>query len=148
MLLGWESYDKDFVLKASDGAYVVRQKNLAFSETFHFAPLVERQNILLLRVLGHAADLGRNRPLGFLLLYSNQPIVSSYYTYVSVSYSPVEQIGSKEIQTLFGDNEVVLLKIGHEDHFFGWRRPTKEHYSSGSGGVVHRDQDGAWKDGF
>ncbi len=91
-------------------SYAVLQKRFVGKEKPHLASLHEHENVVLFCVNGQEG--GRNRPVGYVLMFSGAPIIHGYTRYVSLSYSEPTDVKFRQMKVLYDDAAVRLLRFG------------------------------------
>lgn len=152
----WNRFDVDFVSPYEDNRYVIRLKSLLQGEHSHTKNLFGHGNV---RLLGfYARRKTRERLLGYVLHYVGSPVVHAYTWYVSISYSPVEEVKRRPMKVLYSDKKIRLLRAGIGvkindietfDYLLCYRSRNTEHDSIGnSDGSLGRFRQQQWKDGL
>lgn len=155
VLSSWKLWKEGFIQQADEQSYVLKLKAEAFDEKLQIRTLVEHSACLFGEVLGISTRSGKERSLGYCLLYWNfdekNPVVHQHTWYVAVCFSDPTHVGRKDMLPLYTNKDVLFLRIGMDrfDYHFCYRRKTRDHdragYSSASSHLTTADN---WKDGL
>jgi hypothetical protein len=91
-------------------AYVMKEKMFIEQEKPHLVSLHEHENVMLFGVNGQVK--GRNRLVGYALIFSGAPFLHYYTRYIGLSYSDANEIKFRQMQVLYDDPTVRLLRFG------------------------------------
>ena len=99
-------------------AFALRYKGLISGEKPKLITLCEHQQIMLMGV--HGDDGERERMVGYCLLFSGAPTIHHYTRYVSISYSEIQDIRSRQLKLIYDDAEVRLARMGMGTFDYLW----------------------------
>lgn len=91
-------------------ALALRTKSFVSNEQPKLISLCEHHQINLMGVYGD--ERGRERQVGYCLLFTGAPTIHHYTRYVGVSYSEVTEIKSRQLKVIFDDDDVRLARMG------------------------------------
>jgi hypothetical protein len=147
-LVEWENIENDIITDTGEHTFSLKMKNLGFNEIFKLKFLEVREKIALVGVFGHAKDLGRDRILGNILLYTGEPYIHQYPFYLGVAYSEPTDVRRKEPKLIYEDEHVRLFRagVGTIDYFFAYRNRMPMHDEIGrSDGAAYKKILDIWK---
>ena len=137
--------------RSGDNSFVFKLKNLAFNEYFVIHPRVRRSKVVLFEVCGHAKDLDRDRFLGIILLFSDNPIIHSYTFFTALSYSDPREIRKRNPKLLYENNKIRFYRVGVGtfDYFLGYKDRKLIHDDTNqSDGALYLEMLSKWQDGM
>ena len=151
ILNSWNLYEDGFIAQCEEGAaYVLKLKSVTHDESLHTQDLRQHGgNISFLGVYGRAKR--RERLLGYILLYTGDPVVHATSWYVNLAYSDKDDIRRKNAELIKHDSNIRLFVagIGAFDYLFCLKARTKEHDDMDmSDAAAHRESADQWRDGL
>ena len=111
--------------------------------------LCDHQQVILMGVYGD--DNGRERLVGYCLLFSGAPTLHHYTRYAALSYSDPQDIRTRQMLVIFDDDVVRLARfgVGVFDYLWVCRKSTEEQFTiDAADHAQHLLFSGAWRDGM
>jgi len=104
----------------------LKVKELTATERPKLLSLCQHHTIVLFGVYGD--EKGRERLVGYCMLFSGAPTVHHYTRYISVSYSELSDIRSRQLKLIYDDDDIRLARLGMGDFDYLWlcRKLTEE----------------------
>ena len=130
-------------------AIALRVKDFVSNERPKLLALCEHHQIVLLGVYGD--EDGRERLVGYCLLFTGAPTIHHYTRYASFSYSEPQDIKTRQMLVIFDDPVIRLTRmgVGVFDYLLACRKITDEQLEIDAGD--HAGQQlfkHAWRDGM
>lgn len=147
----WNLYEDNFLSRCDDHqAFVLKLKPVTHDESLHTQDLRQHGgNISLLGVYARAQR--RERLLGYILLYTGDPLVHPTSWYCSFAYSEEAETKRKQPELIKADQNIRLFVagIGKFDYLFCMKSRTRDHDElDASDSAVHRETADHWRDGL
>ena len=145
----WAGMHDNIMTQLDRRAIALRVKCFVADEQPKLLTLCEHDRLILSGVYGDAA--GRERLVGYCLLFSGAPTVHHYTRYCSLSYSEPQDIKQRQMLVIHDDDHIRLLRfgIGTFDYLFCCRKSTPEQFEVDlPDHVQHQQFSGAWRDGM
>ena len=140
----------DYIVTILDRqAMALRIKGFVANERPKLLTLCEHDQLILSGVYGDAA--GRERLVGYCLLFSGAPTIHYHPRYTSLSYSDAQDIRTRQMLVIYDDDDTRLLRfgIGTFDYLWCCRKATEEQFEVDlADHAQHRQFSGAWRDGM
>lgn len=137
------------VLGQDQRALVLRFKDFVSDEKPKLMTLCEHDQLVLSGVYGVGS--GRERLVGYCLLFSGAPTLHWHTRYTGISYSELEDIRTRQMLVVFDDPNVRLIRfgVGVYDYMFCCRKtiPTQLDVDLADH-QQHQQFSGAWRDGM
>lgn len=130
-------------------AIALRVKGFVSNEQPKLLTLCQHHQIVLSGVYGD--ERGRQRLVGYCLLFSGAPTIHHYTRYLSVSYSEMSDIRSRQLKVIYDDSEVRLARMGMGvfDYLWVCRRLTEEQLEIDAGDhAAYQMFRQSWRDGM
>lgn len=136
---------------------MLRLKRVLYEETLQVRNLAQHGLVHLVGVIARTKR-GRERMLGYCMLFHGRPIVHAYTWYVALSYTEPEDVRRKALRFLYSDDNLRLARVGFGvqqedgmtafDYLITYRGREAHHDDVGSSGAVATQTANVWRDGL
>ncbi|KKN14799.1 hypothetical protein LCGC14_0992490 [marine sediment metagenome] len=144
------THRQDYVVQMlGQRAVALRFKDFVSDERPKLLSLCEHDQLILLGVYGEGG--GRERLVGYCLLFSGAPTLHWHTRYAGISYSPLEEIKTRQMLVIYDDPNVRLLRfgVGCYDYLFCSRKQVDEQMEADlADHQQHQQFSRAWRDGM
>ncbi len=145
----WAGMHQHIITTLDQRAMALKIKDFVSGEKPKLLSLCEHDQLILFGVYGDEA--GRERQVGYCLLFSGAPTVHHYTRYCSFSYSDAQDIHTRQMLVIHDDDDTRLLRfgIGTFDYLWCCRKATQTQFEVDlADHAQHRQFSGAWRDGM
>jgi len=127
----WNGLEDLFIRKLDYAGYCLRTKPLITGESPKLVSACEHQNVLLMHVYGENEE--RQRHIGYVLLFAGAPSLYWFPRYITVSYSPKEEVLFRQARVIYNDQYVRLFRfgVGTFDYLMCCRKRTEAQLEEG-----------------
>jgi hypothetical protein len=145
----WTEIHEYILTALGPHAFVIKTLDFVTNEQPKLMTLCDHQQVILMGVYGD--DSGRERLVGYCLMFSGAPTLHYHSRYIGLSYSDAQDIRTRQMLVIFDDTITRLARfgLGTFDYLWACKKETDEQFTiEAADHAQHKQFSGSWRAGM